>query len=328
VTGRDLVEDQINIAAGEPLDVRTRDIQPVGHAAEVRLYAEDAEAGFLPAVGRVEALRWPAGDGIRVDAGIALGSEVTGQFDPMLAKVIAWGPDRSTALGRLADALDETLVLGVVTNLRFLRWLVRQPVVLEGEARTDSLDRIWPPDDWAERTAIPDSVWTIAGRALIESPTGEAAEDPWTAGWRLNSAPSVRLEAESTARSVAISPGHAPTDPALVRVGDTVHLDLAGRSTAFRIAPPPDVDRAAQAAAALGGTASGPSIVVAPMPGAVLTVHVQPGQQVAIGDAIATLEAMKMEHAVTAPIAGRVTDIAVRAADQVVRGQVVATIEP
>ena len=118
-----------------------------GHAVEVRLYAEDAEDGFLPATGRVEALRWPAGDGVRVDAGISVGDEIGGRFDPMLAKIVAWGPDRATALRRLAGALDETLVLGLVTNLRFLRWLVRQPVVLEGQARTDTLDRIWPLHD-------------------------------------------------------------------------------------------------------------------------------------------------------------------------------------
>jgi acetyl-CoA/propionyl-CoA carboxylase biotin carboxyl carrier protein len=112
-------------------------------------YAEDAENGFLPAIGRIEALRWPAGEGIRVDAGIAIGTEIGGRFDPMLAKVIAWGPDRPEAFERLARALDDTVVLGIVTNLRFLRWLVRQPVVLAGDARTDTLDRIWPPDDWA-----------------------------------------------------------------------------------------------------------------------------------------------------------------------------------
>ncbi len=328
VTGRDLVADQLRIAAGEPLQPQEDGAGPNGHAVEVRLYAEDAEAGFLPATGRVEALRWPAGDGIRVDAGIFLGSEVTGQFDPMLAKVIAWGPDRRTALERLARALDQTVVLGVVTNLRFLRWLVREPVVLQGQARTDSLDRIWPPEDWADRTTIPDAAWTIAGRALIATPPEAAADDPWTDGWRLNGVRTVRLESESTTRSVLLDAATASPDVALVRVDDAVYLDLAGRSTGFRIAPPPDVDRAAQAAVAHGAADAGPSVVVAPMPGAVLTVHVQLGQPVAIGDAIATLEAMKMEHAVTAPIAGRVTEIAVRVADQVVRGQAVATIEP
>ena len=194
VTGRDLVADQLRIAAGEPLGF---DAAPsTGHAVEVRLYAEDAEDGFLPATGRVEALRWPAGDGIRVDAGIELGSEIGGRFDPMLAKVIAWGPDRASALDRLGAALDQTVVLGVVTNLRFLRWLVRQPVVRAGEARTDTLDRIWPPDDWADRAAIPVEAWATAAAML----TGDRdAHDDWGGGWRLNASRTIRLMAEGRA---------------------------------------------------------------------------------------------------------------------------------
>src|SRR6185295_1799113 len=153
VTGRDLVADQIRIAAGEPLGFRQGDVRPRGHAMEVRLYAEDAEAGFLPATGSVLALRWPSGEGVRVDAGIADGDEVTGRFDPMLAKIVAFGSDRREALARLTAALDETVVLGLTTNLRFLRWLVRQWAVTRGDARIDTLDAIWPAD--APPLAIP-----------------------------------------------------------------------------------------------------------------------------------------------------------------------------
>ena len=233
VTGRDLVADQLRIAAGGRLDVADSDaVASTGHAVEVRLYAEDAEDGFLPATGRIEALRWPAGEGIRVDAGIEPGSEIGGRFDPMLAKIIAWGPDRAAAFERLARALDETVVLGVVTNLRFLRWLVRQPVVLDGEARTDTLDRIWPPDDWAEMTAIPDEAWAGAAAALVADPD---AADPWAGGWRLNAARSVRVESDGVTRSVEVTDAAtAAREPAVasVRAGDTVHLDLAGRSVA------------------------------------------------------------------------------------------------
>jgi acetyl/propionyl-CoA carboxylase alpha subunit len=330
VTGRDLVADQLRIAAGEPLEPGPA-VAPGGHAVEVRLYAEDAEASFLPATGRVEALRWPIGEGIRVDAGIGPGDEITDRFDPMLAKVIAWGQDRPTAFERLARALDATVVLGIVTNLRFLRWLVRQPVVLDGEARTDTLDRIWPPDDWAERTAIPGGAWTAAAHALVGG--GKEPDDPWAGGWRLNGARAARVEADGEERHVELetrspegSTGEIGT--AIAVMGEVVHLDLAGRSTAFRLASPPDVDRAARAAVAHGGAAAGPSSVEAPMPGAVLSVHVTTGQAVAIGDPIVTLEAMKMEHAVTAAIAGRIAEIGVRPADQVARGQVLAVIEP
>ena len=334
VTGRDLVADQLRIAAGEPLEVagaHARQQLATGHAVEVRLYAEDAEDGFLPATGRIEALRWPAGDGIRVDAGIAFGTEIGSRFDPMLAKIIAWGPDRPAAFERLAHALDDTVVLGVVTNLRFLRWLVRQPVVLAGEARTDVLERIWPPDDWAERTAIPDRAWTAAAAALVANPD---ATDPWSGGWRLNAPRSIRVASDGATRSVDARPGLGAMTTAAeafstVRAGDIVHLDFAGRSLPFRLAPPPDVDAAARAAVAHGVTgAVGPTDVPAPMPGAVLTVHVAIGQVVAAGDPIVTLEAMKMEHVVASTIAGRVGDIRVHPADQVARGQLLAVVEP
>jgi len=326
VTGRDLVADQLRITAGEALELPAPGVEASGHAVEVRLYAEDAQAGFLPVFGRVEALRWPAGEGIRVDAGIEVGSEISGRFDPMLAKVIAWGPHRATALERLARALDETVVLGLVTNLRFLRWLVRQPVVLAGRALIDTLDRIWPPDDWSERVTIPDIAWLEAATALT-SPSEETT-DPWAGGWRLNGSRAVRLEADGNVRSVALETPSPTRTMAAALTGDVVHLDLAGRSTAFRLAPPPDVDRAARAAVAHGSAATGPSQVAAPMPGAVLAVHAVRDQIVDTGDPIVTLEAMKMEHVVTAPIAGRVSDVLVALADQVSRGQVLAVIEP
>jgi acetyl-CoA/propionyl-CoA carboxylase biotin carboxyl carrier protein len=332
VTGRDLVADQLRIAEGLALDVPGETVEAAGHSVEVRLYAEDAEAGFLPSLGRVEALRWPSGEGIRVDAGIEPGSVIGGRFDPMLAKVIAWGPDRRTALERLARALDETVVLGLVTNLRFLRWLVREPVVLAGQARTDTLERIWPPDAWSERTAVPDEAWVTAAEALLAGASETTAADPWAGGWRLNGARSVRLESDGQERTVELhdrpTSGAASATPAQVLVSGRVLLDLAGRSTAFRLAPGPDVDRAVREAASHGLAATGPSHVTAPMPGAVLAVHVRAGQPVEAGDPVVTLEAMKMEHVVTAPIAGRVGEMTVRSADQVTRGQLLATIDP
>jgi acetyl-CoA/propionyl-CoA carboxylase biotin carboxyl carrier protein len=332
VTGRDLVADQVRIAEGLALDVPGETVEAAGHAVEVRLYAEDAEAGFLPSLGRVEALRWPSGEGIRVDTGIESGSVIGGRFDPMLAKVIAWGPDRQTAFGRLAGALDGTVVLGLVTNLRFLRWLVRQPVVLEGQARTDTLDRIWPPDDWSDRSAVPEEAWVAAARALLGVAPDAAAADPWAGGWRLNAARSVRLESDGQERTVELhdrtTDGPASAAPAPVLVDGGVLLDLDGRSTAFRLAPGPDVDRAVREAASHGLAATGPSHVTAPMPGSVLTVHVRAGQPVEAGDPIVTLEAMKMEHVVAAPIAGRVGEMTLRTADQVTRGELLATIDP
>jgi acetyl/propionyl-CoA carboxylase alpha subunit len=334
VTGLDLVEAQLRIAAGQPLNLDQATIDRAlgrgGHAIEVRLYAEDAEAGFLPATGRVERLVWPVGDGVRIDAGIDEGSIVGDRFDPMLAKIIAHGSGRDEALSRVTAALDATIVLGLTTNLRFLRWLVRQPVVLAGDARIDTLDRIWPPDDWAERATIPDVAWQAAATLL--------AADRSRDGWRLNAPGTLRLEGQDDERAVAIpgagdtardtasDPASAAETPAAIRRGDVVYVDVAGRSVEIRLAPPPDVDRAARHAAtsAHGGVAE----LVAPMPGAVIAVHSSAGDRVEAGDPIVTLEAMKMEHAVLALVDGTVTEIGVRAGDQVARGQVLAVVEP
>jgi acetyl-CoA/propionyl-CoA carboxylase biotin carboxyl carrier protein len=318
VTGRDLVADQIRIAAGEPLGFDQSDIRWDGHAVEVRVYAEDAENDFLPATGRLLRLRWPAGDGIRVDAGVQEGDEIGGRFDPMLAKIVAHGRDRAEAVDRLTAALDATVILGLTTNLRFLRWLVREPVIRDGAARTNTLDRVWPPDDWERRTRIPEAAWSTAARML----PGRAGDG----GFRLNAAPSLRLSAEDEIRTVRVAPSSATMRAESLVVDDTVHLDLAGRSIAFRLAPPPDVDRAASAAAAAQG--SGPVELIAPMPGQVLSIGAAVGATVDPGDPVVTLEAMKMEHAVTVSHSGVVADLFVRAGDQVVRGQRLAVVEP
>jgi acetyl-CoA/propionyl-CoA carboxylase biotin carboxyl carrier protein len=331
VTGLDLVELQLRIAGGEALPI-TQDAVDLareagGHAAEVRLYAEDAEAGFLPAAGRIARLDWPDGPGIRIDAGVDTGDEVTSRFDPMLAKLIAHGRDRAEALDRLRDGLDRTVVLGVVTNLRFLRWLVREPAIRAGQMRIDSLDRLWPPADWQERVAIPDSIWRVATAALADD------HGDWAGGWRLNGPARLRLIADDDAaseRAVALPASDLQdTAPALARrvddEGPVVDVDVAGRSVAFRLAPPPDVDRAVRGAAIHG---AGAAEILAPMPGAILAVHRGAGDLVEAGDPIVTLEAMKMEHVVAAPAPGTVIDIRAARGDQVVRGQLLAIVEP
>ena len=324
VTGLDLVEQQIRVAEGRPLDLDQaaidRSLRTGGHAVEVRLYAEDAERDFLPATGRVELLRWPAGPGVRVDAGIDEGSAVGARFDPMLAKVIAHADDRDAALDRLERALDDTVLLGLTTNLRFLRWLIREPAVRAGEVRIDSLERIWPPDDWEQRAGIPDEAWQAAARAL--GPTG------WLGGWRLNAAHRVRLASDDAERTVDIDPldDGARSAMQIALAGDVAFVDVAGRSVPFELAPAPDVDRAARAAASHAG--GGSAEIVAPMPGAILAVQVAVGQQVDPADPIATLEAMKMEHAVPTSIGGTVAEVRVRGGDQVARGDVLAVVEP
>ncbi|HYL40545.1 MAG TPA: biotin/lipoyl-containing protein, partial [Candidatus Binatus sp.] len=321
VTGLDLVEQQLRIAEDHTLSIGQpaidRALASGGHAVEVRLYAEDAEDDFLPATGRVQRLVWPTGPGIRVDAGIDEGTIIGSRFDPMLAKLIAHGADRAQAFDRLTAALDSTLVLGLTTNLRFLRWLVREPAVRDGQMRIDTLARIWPPDSWAARTKSPEAAWQAAGQAL--------AGAGWLGGWRLNGAPRVRLATEAEERTIALDAGAARAAQVVVADG-VAHVDVAGRSVPFRLAPAPDVDRAVRAAA--GAHGGGPVEVVAPMPGSIVGLHVAVGQAVDAADPIATLEAMKMEHAGAAPFAGRIAELRVRAGDQVARGDVLAVVEP
>jgi acetyl/propionyl-CoA carboxylase alpha subunit len=200
VTGVDLVAEQLRVAAGEPL--RVSETQgPVGHAVEVRLYAEDPRT-FLPQAGTVERLRLPTG--VRVDAGVAEGDEVGTSYDPMIAKLIAHGPTREEALARLADALAETEVAGLTTNLPFLRWLVAHPVVRAGEATTAFLVE-HPP---------------------LSEPPLRLPEAPWRGGWRLNAPaappqppPDVDSAAHERGAGGGASTVTAPMPGTVVRVG-------------------------------------------------------------------------------------------------------------
>ncbi len=350
VLERDLVADQLRIAAGESLGLDQDQVDSIlargRHAIEVRLYAEDADSGFLPAVGRIEALTWPADEEgrVRVDSGIAAGTVVDERFDPMLAKIAVVGTDRATALTRLTRALDDTVVLGLTTNLRFLRWLVRQPIVTEGEARIDTLDRIWQPAHLAPHLApheVPDAAWSSAARLLqattrpyeprvatgVQPDRRRLDPDPWAGSWRLNARPRLRLVLDGEIERTVDVPDRGLTlDPLSVLAADeTAHVDVDGRSMPFRVARAPDVERAIRAAAAHHTSGIGP--VAAPMPGSVLAVHVAPGSAVAAGDPLVTLEAMKMEHVVVAPGPGTVGAVEVGVADQVRRGQTLMVLE-
>ena len=205
VTGRDLVALQLDIAAGEAMPADREPAGPRGHAVEARLYAEDPAHDFLPQSGPIAFLRLPAGPFVRVDAGVRAGNVIGLHFDPMIAKITAWGPDRATAFGRLRVALAETEVAGVVTNLPFLRALVAHPDVLAGETTTTLIERAIAPawrkaraataadaDDTlvaaAGLAALEGVVALAAGRAMAASGDGESTDDgPWStlAGFRL-----------------------------------------------------------------------------------------------------------------------------------------------
>ena len=207
VTGLDLVEWQLRVAAAEPLPLRQEQIRLTGHAAEARIYAEDPARGFLPTGGTVLALSEPAGPHVRTDSGLAAGMTVTSAYDPMLAKIIAWAPDRDAALRRLDGALAGTAVLGVTTNTAFLRALLHHPDVVAGRLDTGLVER-----HLGELTAagVPDEVLAAAALAeLLASQPAGPVTDPWDVpdGWRPGEHAWTRLRLAC-----------APREPAEVRI--------------------------------------------------------------------------------------------------------------
>ncbi|MGH2462994.1 MAG: acetyl/propionyl/methylcrotonyl-CoA carboxylase subunit alpha, partial [Candidatus Limnocylindria bacterium] len=311
VTGRDLVEDQLRIAAGEALGFEQSSVRPRGHAIEARLYAEDPEHGFLPASGRVVEVVWPAGEGVRVDSGIRAGDLVTDRYDPLLGKVIVHAPTRAAAIRRLGEALAQTRLLGVRTNLRFLRWLVDQPAFTAGEMRTDSLTKVVLPGP----VAPPAAAWEAAARVLLAGDAG-----PWGGAWRANAPSAIRLVHGEEERTVVAADPSA-IGSAVVRHGAEAHVEVEGQSLEFRLAPPPAVEEAVRHA-----HGDGTAVLTAPMPGRVLAVRHRQGDRVAAHDPVVVIEAMKMEHAVSAPLAGVVTALHVGEGDQVQRGDLLAEV--
>ncbi|GEC08400.1 acetyl/propionyl-CoA carboxylase subuit alpha [Streptomyces spinoverrucosus] len=213
ITGLDLVEWQLRVAAGERLAFAQDDIALTGHAIEARICAEDPTRGFLPSGGTVLRLREPQGDGVRTDSGLSEGSEVGSLYDPMLSKVIAYGPDRATALRKLRAALAETVVLGVPTNAGFLRRLLAHPAVVEGDLDTGLVER-----DVARLVpdAVPTEVYAAAAllrQAALAPARGSGWVDPFSVpeGWRLGG------ERSWTAHHLRV-PGH---DPVTVRLRAT-----------------------------------------------------------------------------------------------------------
>ncbi|HUG48445.1 MAG TPA: biotin carboxylase N-terminal domain-containing protein [Candidatus Limnocylindria bacterium] len=317
VTGRDLVADQLRIAAGEPLEVEQEDVRLTGHAIEARLYAEDAWAGFLPAAGRVLSAAWPAGEGVRVDAGVGVGDMVGTRYDPLLAKIIAHGRDREQALARLDDALAGTSVLGLTTNRGFLRWLLALPEVRQGDQHTELIDHTWRPAD-----ELPAQAWPAAAAAVAAQldSTGQATVRP---GFRLNGPPVLRLELEGEVRRQVVPAEQAGLRWVADEAGGLL-LELDGRALRVRLAEPPSVEAAVRSGAHESG---GSQPVTAAMPGVVLSVHVKEGESVEAGRVLAVLEAMKMENAVSAPGPGVVRRVLVSPGQSVQRADVLIELD-
>ncbi|WP_330272690.1 acetyl/propionyl/methylcrotonyl-CoA carboxylase subunit alpha [Lentzea sp. NBC_00516] len=329
VTGVDLVEWQLRVASGEVLDVT---VELNGHSVEARVYAEDPARGFLPTGGRVLALSEPAD--VRVDSGLYEGLVVGSDYDPMLAKVIAHGRTREEALRRLDHALGRMVLLGVTTNIPFLRALLRDEDVRSGALDTGLVERKLDALTSAE---IPDEVYVAAGLERSLQPHGEdpwdqlggwrVGEHAWTT-WRINDV-DVRVRGEEVVvgagEPVRARARREGTDLlvgsrrySMARDGDVLWLGHDGASWAL-------VEAEFLVGAADGAAASG-GPVKSPMPGTVLVVRAKQGEEVTAGQALFVVEAMKMEHTVTAPVDGVLAEVNVQAGQQVALDQVLALV--
>jgi acetyl/propionyl-CoA carboxylase alpha subunit len=321
VTGHDLVADQLRIAAGAELGFTQRDVTLSGHAVEARLYAEDPWHEFVPATGDILEARWPngAGEGIRIDRGIATGDVVGTRYDPLLAKLVGFGVDRATAFTRLSDVLSATSLLGLTTNLGFLEWLVDNRDVRKGKMWTTLIDEQWPGIA-AAAPEIPEASWSAAADALAHA---SVAESTAPAGFRLNADPLMRVTIDNETRSVTV-PAARTTVPWIGTGDGSIVLDLDGRSVRAALAAPPTVEAAVRGAT---HEHAGAQSIKAPMPGTVIALRVADGDQVEAGQVLVVLEAMKMENTVPAPAAGRVAKVMVEAGRQVQRGDTLVELD-
>ena len=361
VTGLDLVELQLRVAAGERLPLAQSEVRLRGHAIEARINAEDPARDFLPATGRVLAYRRPRG--ARVDDAIEAGSEVDTSYDSMLAKVIVHAEDRAAALAKLDRALGDTVVLGVATTTGFLRTLLATEAVQSGGTDTGLIERLPRP---LAQGPPHDEVARAAALIMLALATERRGDDPFarTDGWRLGGARS------SSWWHLTIGGG----DPLTVRIDGGAHADGDGQGDghgdgdADADADADGDDRAAERTGAESFTitaghaprewyyaADGQEVVWlgsdgwtwpvressseeeqaaitdgdlrAPMPGQVLLVPASVGEQVSAGDPLVVLESMKMELVMTAPVDGRVTELSVAVGDRVAVDQPLARVE-
>lgn len=337
ITGLDLVAWQLRVAAGEALPLTQAQVPLHGHAIEVRLYAEDTDQGFLPASGTLQLYREPAaGPGRRVDSGVEEGDEVSPFYDPMLAKLIAWGDSREQARQRLLAMLTETAVGGFATNLPFLQRLLAHPAFAAAELDTGFIERhrdalLPAPGE------LTDAFWTLAAQAWLATlPAAADPTSPWASrqGWRLGGPPQIalRLACRGEVRAVTL-PGSAAVElngdhlhwqaegirqsARLYRLGQTLFLQWRERFEAVTWADPlAEVARQAEA----GG-------LTAPMNASVVAVSVAVGDTVEAGAPLVVLEAMKMEHSIRAPRAGVVAALFCSPGELVAEGTPLVELE-
>jgi acetyl/propionyl-CoA carboxylase alpha subunit len=342
VSGLDLVEWQIRIANGERLPWRQEDVHLKGHAIEARLYAEDPSNDYLPVPGRVALFRPPVGEGIRVDSGIRTGDEITIHYDPLLAKVIAWGSDHETAVRRLQRALEETVLFGLTTNLPLLSELIRHPAFVAGALHTAFLAEHlgdWRPSGGDVATAL--IAATLAQwRSHPQHPTNRDY-------WRNNpNGPALyryqlplangRREEDGSMMEVRLQPLPRVADQYLVSLSNKpekmvsvcvnewadsdilltidghrqwITLSAQGSRWWMRTEEGVVVAEALSRFPEPRAAAAADSSLRAPMPGSVLAVLVEVGQLVEAGQPLVKMEAMKMEHTIHSDVAGMIAII-------------------
>ncbi|MER7549645.1 acetyl/propionyl/methylcrotonyl-CoA carboxylase subunit alpha [Streptomyces anulatus] len=337
ITGLDLVEWQLRVASGEQLPYAQQDITLTGWAIEARVCAEDPSRGFLPSGGTVLALREPQGGGVRTDSGLSEGVPVGSLYDPMLSKVIAYGPDRATALRKLRAALADTVILGVPTNAGFLRRLLAHPDVVSGDLDTGLVER---EAEGLVPDGVPDEVYAAAAAvrrdALAPRPDAGGWTDPFSVpnGWRTGGVPAPLTFPLRVAGADPVTYG-APASATVTPDRVTVELDGAvghfhrsgdwlGRDgDTWHVQDHDPVE-----ASLSGAGRSGADTLAAPMPGTVTVVKVAVGDEVEAGQSLLVVEAMKMEHVISAPHAGTVTELDVTAGATVAMDQVLAVVAP
>ncbi|CAN5183473.1 acetyl/propionyl/methylcrotonyl-CoA carboxylase subunit alpha [soil metagenome] len=361
ITGLDLVEWQLRVAAGEPLPLKQHELRIQGHAIEARICAENPDANFLPATGRLEVYRTPvaaefersvgaqpgsANAAVRMDAGVREGDAISPYYDSMIAKLIVWGADRAQALARLDAALAQTHIVGLHTNVAFLRRVVASPSFANADLDTGLIERERAVLFDAPPLPLEVAAAGVVAHALAAERVLEGA-DPWSRrdGWRLHGAAVRRFDIEAQGTHHAFTLERARTGEqalvngaqrwpfsAVARGGEVHDVSLGGRrwtlsvyATGERIsvfAPEGSavVDEFDPIAHAADGSGAEAGRLTAQMPGKVIAFLAQPGEKVTQGQPLAVMEAMKMEHTIAAPRDGTIEELLYAVGDQVSEG--------
>ncbi|MFO7861658.1 MAG: acetyl/propionyl/methylcrotonyl-CoA carboxylase subunit alpha [Desulfosalsimonas sp.] len=360
ITGQDLVAWQIRVACGEKLPLSQDQIKFLGHAIEVRLYAEDARRGFLPQTGPVLAWQVPEREGVRVDSGIEAGREVAAHYDPIVAKVIAWGENRDEARRRLALVLRDAVLLGFNNNKLFLARIVNHPVFAKGEATTAFIEKHFSNDISMEKNALSDKTLALAAMIFYQGRCPQTRDAGWhtPAPYRYNfvlncdetdyslslAKKDARFEVSMAAKDAVDAKSAEPEDDRQVtlewvRADDHSVIYIHGgvrRKAGYAFCDNQlfvDAgsghfvfeDKTLHTAKSAQDAAGGGDVVSA-MNGVIVEVRVSPGQRVEAGQTLLVIESMKMQHQFAAAISGTVESVAAAAGDQVKPGQLLVTV--